>query len=310
MTSPWRIRLVAPILAITTSALLAPVAMRAASGCMLVGAADTKIRGEEVLIVWNAATRTEHFVRHLSFADAAHDFGFLVPTPTRPELGEVDDGLFAHLFTLYRAPPTRSRSRSMDGPGPHASNATRAVEVVEQRRVAGLDATVLRATDPSALAAWLSEHHYASTPALTAYLAPYVQRGGYVTAFRYEPAGAERRFGTRALRMTFQSDAPFFPYAEPSDAPAVPGRVFRVSVISNERVEGRVGANAWTARTAYAGHPSFSMLERDLPANALRGATWLTTYQEDNSRRGRDDLTFVRARDQREVTGRLNQPVD
>ena len=290
---------------ITAFALLACVAAstvpttRSATACVILGGGTTKVAGEEVLIAWDAASHTEHFVRHLSFRDASHDFGFLVPTPTRPELAEANDSIFTSLFDLYhRVMRSHAIPTNADGMRTAEASAVMPVQVLEHRQVAGLDATVLSATDSQALAAWLNAHHYPSSPTLAQYLEPYVRQHWTVTAFRFDPGAGNTAFGTRALRMTFHADHPFFPYAEPTDAPTVPGRVFRISVISNERVEGREGSHVWTARTAFAGRPSFSSLVSSLPAGALTGATWLTTFQEDNSRRGRDDLFFIRAADQ------------
>ncbi|MCA9610167.1 MAG: hypothetical protein KC619_31440 [Myxococcales bacterium] len=44
------------------------------------------IEGEEALIIWDASRHRQHFVRRAAFG-AGEDFGFLVPTPSRPELG-------------------------------------------------------------------------------------------------------------------------------------------------------------------------------------------------------------------------------
>ena len=41
-----------------------------------------------MVILWDAATQTEHFIRRASFKSEAEDFGFLVPTPTQPALNE------------------------------------------------------------------------------------------------------------------------------------------------------------------------------------------------------------------------------
>ena len=46
------------------------------------------INEEAAVIVWDAKTKTEHFIRMASFS-GAEDFGFLVPTPTKPELAEA-----------------------------------------------------------------------------------------------------------------------------------------------------------------------------------------------------------------------------
>ncbi len=57
------------------------------------------ITKEAALIVYDARTRTEHFIRRASFSTSAGDFGFLVPTPTVPELGAVKPGIFDSLVS-------------------------------------------------------------------------------------------------------------------------------------------------------------------------------------------------------------------
>jgi hypothetical protein len=49
---------------------------------------------QTVLIIWDAATKTEHFIRQASFKSEADDFGFLVPSPTQPELDESGNEAF------------------------------------------------------------------------------------------------------------------------------------------------------------------------------------------------------------------------
>src|SRR5262249_53157744 len=55
---------------------------------------------EQYLLLWDAATRTQHFIRKASFHSAADDFGFLVPTPARPELEESGNEAFSFLQKL------------------------------------------------------------------------------------------------------------------------------------------------------------------------------------------------------------------
>ena len=47
-----------------------------------------------VILIWDAATKTQHFIRQASFKSEADDFGFLVPTPTQPELNESGNAAF------------------------------------------------------------------------------------------------------------------------------------------------------------------------------------------------------------------------
>src|SRR5262245_43668633 len=64
---------------------------------------------QTVIIIWDAETRTQHFIRQASFKSEADDFGFLVPTPTRPELAESGNEAFP--FFLKLTEPERKRVR-------------------------------------------------------------------------------------------------------------------------------------------------------------------------------------------------------
>ncbi len=255
------------------------------------------VQGEEALIVYDASARREHFIRRADFDSTASDFGFLVPTPSPPELGEVQDGLFATLadavapavehrtewipMTCCSAPfqmTLLSRGASDDVVALHAV-APSGVDVLSTARVAGLDATVVRATDTDALGAWLSEHGYEMRPALTRWLAPYVEAGFAITAFKIAKGDAvSSAVGTRAVRMTFATERPFYPYREPSDTRERLGRRLRVFLVASSRHDGRLDdGSPWHADVTYArpiADPA-SLLDSTLrPAGAL----WLTSY--------------------------------
>jgi len=85
--------------------------------------------------------------------------------------------------------------------------------------------TVLLASDTAALATWLREHGFQGRPELQAWLAPYVARSFYVTAFRFVP-GSDRRALGAPVRLSFTTATPFYPYAEPAGSPP-PGRLPR-----------------------------------------------------------------------------------
>src|SRR5262245_44921019 len=55
---------------------------------------------QTVIIIWDAETKTQHFIRQADFRTEADDFGFLVPTPSQPELAEAGDGAFPYLADL------------------------------------------------------------------------------------------------------------------------------------------------------------------------------------------------------------------
>jgi hypothetical protein len=277
---------------------------------------------ESAIIVWDEAQQLEHFVRRASFRSSEKDFGFLVPTPEKPDLAEVEDGAFTSL--AYAIVPERierhSRrleltslfflffARSVKSEPFEAALAP--VRVLEQKTVAGYDAAVLEADDAGALARWLEEHGYARRPALAEWLQPYVQKKWKLTAFKIadpssDPAPAVPQLvGTRAVRMSFHTERPFFPYREPRDQrESVPPshsspRSLRVFFVGPKRVTATIGdgATPFPGTTPWAGPIGPTGVR--LPVAAPAGA-WLTVFQDDASPRpGVDELWFDPAKDQ------------
>ena len=196
------------------------------------GCAAAPHRGERVdtsdegaLIVWDEKTKTEHFVRRASFRSTGYDFGFLVPTPTRPDLDVAGDDLFTELAALT-APKVEYReevrevereverelslgcafaaksARDATGLADNApASKAGGVDVLEQKRVGDYDATVLafRRGDgdtpergAQAMAEWLAKHGYESPPAIETWLAKYVRDQWCVTAFKIAGPGPKK----------------------------------------------------------------------------------------------------------------------
>ncbi len=298
---------------------------RRAAACMAISArGPVLIQGEEAIIVWDEANHTEHFIRRADFKNAPPDFGFLVPTPSRPTLSEADDLVFNRIKHLY----TRVNDGGEMGGRPrgqrglNTGSAAARVEVVEQVRIGSLDASVLAANDAAALNRWLRSNGYPSRPEMTRWLAKYTTGTWHVTAFKLAPRDA-RTFGTRAVRLSFAATEPFFPYSEPAFAGAAAqrGRGFRVTVIAPYRVDAFVGTNRFAGRVGYAGRNGImrrvldgTSLGEPIPANqwvaaAVDDTAWATTFDESNSRRGAQDLVFRRAADQSEVAASIETEV-
>jgi hypothetical protein len=93
------------------------------------------------------------------------------------------------------------------------------VDILEQKTLAGYDATVLRAESASALAEWLRQNGYDFRPAVAQWLAPYVKDHWTITAFKLSQApGARDDLLSKTVRLSFETARPFFPYREPADA--------------------------------------------------------------------------------------------
>jgi hypothetical protein len=270
------------------------------------------IVAEEAIVVWDPERKREHFIRRADFRSEASGFGFLVPTPSKPELAEADDTAFARLHDRIRPPIDRETRYEvvwalcsamwLTRAGSDASSAPPAqVRVLEETRVAGYDAAVLEADDAGALAAWLKDHGYAFRPALDGWLAPCVAARWKITAFKVaktDGTAEAATLGTSAVRMSFDTDRPFFPYREPADqGDERASRSLRVFVVAPGRMEGTLGASTrWPHQLHYAKEvaDAAALLAGALGAADVPASPWLTVLEDWSSRRpGNDDLFFA-----------------
>lgn len=120
---------------------------------------------EQTLIVHDPESGREHFVREVVFRAATKPFGFVVPTPTRPEVARLAKNPFERLRAIF---PHRSRVGvglgTGQGFGSGVGQKGAGVSVLEVKKVGSLTAFVLAADDEQALAAWLAEHQLESGP--------------------------------------------------------------------------------------------------------------------------------------------------
>ncbi|HYV34263.1 MAG TPA: DUF2330 domain-containing protein, partial [Gemmataceae bacterium] len=146
------------------------------------------IADESAIIIWDEATKTQHFIRRASFSTQAADFGFLVPTPTQPNLGEADDQAFDSLDKITAPKVVKQARPSGGGCGigcsapPGAGSVKSNVEVLDQKRIAGQDVVVLKATDANDLTKWLADHGYEFSPTLKEWVKPYIDAKWIITA--------------------------------------------------------------------------------------------------------------------------------
>ncbi len=337
------------------TALLAISPPQRATGCAVAPhmGESVQIADESAIIIWDAATKTQTFIRRAAFTTAARDFGFLVPTPEKPELAEAGDEAFTALQGLT-APRVITRSAPAGGGGcgcagsaPKmaagvADMAQASVEVLDTKRVAGYDAAVLQANDAAALTVWLKDHGYESSPALTGWAEPYVKAKWKITAFKVARDDAPAKEGTAksrptslsltAVRMTFHTEHPFFPYREPSSpAPPPPAppvrredgkvlpplgytgipptpRLLRVYFLSESRVKGTFGeagkdgsspASAPVANARVVWSNKLPDANREsilgqlkLPKETPPASWWLTEFEDHSSPRPGSDDVY------------------
>jgi hypothetical protein len=278
-----------------------------APGCAAAPHPDERVlvTDESALIIWDEATKTEHFIRRATFDGNAYDFGFLVPTPSKPQLDEADDTIYSDLaqltapkivyethevkqevdFGCAKAPMAAGEAipkAAGKGDGPR-------FEVLDQKRIGDLDATVLGfkpgegdpAVAAAELLAWLSKNGYAARPDLLDWIKIYARDKWVITAFKIagkpytpqpkDPAVQNKDndkdtkrprlpviLNSTAVRMSFKADRPYFPYREPADQrderASNSYRLLRVFVAAKQRMAGKLGdgSKAWPGEPVWA----------------------------------------------------------
>jgi hypothetical protein len=297
--------------------LLLPLLCSPAPGCCPAPPAGKPVvnADQTVIIIWDAATKTQHFIRQASFQSEADDFGFLVPTPAEPVLEESGNEAFPFLAKVT-APATSKVHRPSSGiscSAPVTQTSQVGVKVLQEKEVAGFHAVVLETNSPDALVAWLKEHGYAFSAEVEAWAKPYVEQGWKITALKVAKNKDDKEKKTvvaSALRVSFKTDRPLFPYREPDPESAAKTlnakhRLLRIFFLAEARYQGEL-----SKETPWTGIPTWSdkltsgdrkkLLEMlKLQENAAPAECWLTEF-EDNwpYRAAPADVYFSRAADQ------------
>lgn len=268
---------------------------------------------QTVIIIWDPVEKVQHFIRQASFKGDADDFGFLVPSPSQPELSESGNEAFPYLMKLTE-PEIKTMKRSTGGGGcglacsdaPEVASKSapdaKSVTVLDQKRVAGFDAVVLETKSSEALVKWLKDHGYAFSPEIEAWAKPYVEKDWKITALKVakkDDKGAKeekngkdhKSVSAAALRMSFKTERPLFPYREPdyksaADSLNPNGRLLRIYFLADGRYEGELTKDQkWTGTVAWAGkldaEQRKKMLEHlKLPEKTGPAEWWLTEFED------------------------------
>ena len=278
---------------------------------------------QTVIIIWDAAAKMQHFIRKASFKSEADDFGFLVPSPSQPELEESGNEAFPYLLKLTE-PKIKNVPRSGGGGCGCTESATKsalgkadpAVKVLEEKLVAGFHAAVLETKSSEALVGWLKDHGYAFSPEVEAWAKPYIESGWKITALKVAKEkegqkdmdgqknlkldtgkvdrkdGQDKRVTASALRISFKTEKPVFPYREPdyksaADSLGAKHRLLRIYFLADARYQGEFSKEqAWTGKVAWAGKLNEAdrkkVLEQlKLPETTGPSEWWLTEFEDE-----------------------------
>ncbi len=307
------------ILSLATIALIPTVWISVALGCCPVSRSGMPVvnADQTVIILWDAASRIEHMIRKASFKCTADDFGFIVPTPSQPELDESGNDAFPYLQKITEPETKQVRHPIGISCGCSKSAIKSAVKsevrVLVEKEVAGFKAAVLDANSASALVGWLKDNGYNYSPQIEAWAKPYVTAGWKFTALKIaksDDGSNDKTVKASALRISFKTDKPLFPYREPdpqspAEALGARKRLLRIYFLSDGRMEGNLAERErWSGRTAWANTLSPEQRAKTLqllglPKNAVPEHLWLTEFEDNwQFQAAPADLYFATAGDQ------------
>lgn len=253
------------------------------------------------IVIWDEANQTEHFIRNANFRSGAANFGFIAPTPGKPELHESSTQAF---YTLASLAPATIGGGGMGGGGFGGGGGlsrSSQVQVIQEADVAGYRATTLWSRSAGAINDWMNEHGYVSTPEIEKWAERYTRKGWYLTAFKViDQSGNGASTGT--VRMTFKTDRPFNPFYVPKTNFRIDGNgTLRVYFVSVGDYEAKIGYTSevwqtpqWTSKIP---RPTADLLAQQvkIPAATIPDNAQVATFVDNNfPRTARDDIFFTK----------------
>ena len=174
------------------------------------------------IVWWDDINQMEHFIRRAEFSGAKKSLGFLAPTPSVPKLGEASPRAFEVMASFKPQPASFGCAGGMKAAEGAASAGAMlgSPTIVQDVQVAGYRAVTLKATDSAGLSKWLNEHDYKTTRQVDEWVAHYVKKQWFITAFLVE-GGV-----TKDVIMSFKTATPFNPFYVPDESlQGTPGMV-------------------------------------------------------------------------------------
>lgn len=274
--------------------------------------AFARLASERTVLVWDAETKTEHFIRKPVFEGDPTSFGFFVPTPTLPVVEKAEEATFDRVAALV-PPPALARGKG-EGAAPGAAGGGGHVEVLQRVTIDAFELVSLKASSSDELGGWLGANGFTDRPELRRWTQRYLSKGWIVNAMKYAGSKTPRAIETPTLRLSFAAERPFYPYTEPEPsmaderayavrAPrnAKRERALDLWVVAREPVNAYQGADTrGPRRIGSASVPQAALSAALGDTKAWRfepRGTWAVTHFQDDSpvRTAFDDLTFSAA---------------
>ena len=90
---------------------------------------------QSVIMIWDKEKQTQHFIRKANFKTDAKDVGFIVPSPSRPQLEESGNEAFDTLKQITAPYVMGAPSFSIGCSAGYGSPVQNSVRIIEEKRV-------------------------------------------------------------------------------------------------------------------------------------------------------------------------------
>lgn len=283
-----------------TAVALAALAATATPCCVISGAEQVAMADQNNIIIWDAAAKTQHFIRNAQFRTQESNFSFVAPSPAVPNLESVDESVFLtleHHIAANTVSQKQSEKAMASGDSVSASP-----EIIQQKQVGNFLATTLKANDGQAIADWLTENDYQTTPDTAQWLDFYAKKGWVLTAFKLNRAANYNPelnlYSTGAIRMSFKTERPFNPFFVPANNLDPASRSsLRLHFISLDRHQATLESELWREPTSVVSLNAFvaDQLVRKLklPFTAIPDSALVSTYSSAFPVPAKDDIYFL-----------------
>lgn len=243
------------------------------------------------IIVWDAANKVEHFMRVANFETDAKDFSFIAPSPSIPDIGESDSE--AAMLLARLSPPFKTETDGVAA-GSHTDSVKGEVDVIQVVKAAGFEITTLKSDDSAALAKYLKDNNFKTSPGIEKWIKHYTDKKWFLNAFKFVAAKGETK--TKMARMSFKTDQPFNPFYVPVENRKDPGSQ-EVFFIADKNVAGAVGDGSveypqsdWANSVGVAAEELNRLLK--LPNHKIKSGSVVTHFNSNFPSNASDDVFF------------------
>ena len=206
-----------------------PAAACACGGVAPLPGSEVAVGEEHAIVSWQDGVEQIDLLLAVLSSDSEAGLVFPTPAPATVTLGDRED------FAAIDRVTTPERVEEYDWwsfAGAGGATAGAPPEVLDVVQLGPIEATTLAASDTAGLQSWLADNDYALSPAVTALLDGYVDRGWYFVALKLT-GDAPLDGGLDPLRFTFASEELVYPL-ELSRAATTPQTV-RLFVFADHR---------------------------------------------------------------------------